>query len=503
MNDRTLPKTLLPEPARNLSAWQVIAVLSMIWILMMLSTGSHYSLIHQVFYPALLLAGFLLAYLLRQNIRLKHQLTQQQTVYQDALTGLPNRTALEKELKLSVQTSQNSGRGVALLFIDLDDFKPVNDSLGHSIGDQMLIEVAERLAVCLPKPALLTRFGGDEFVVVLPDLGESCEALPLVKQLLRVVACNYLIEGVPLQISASIGGAYYDGCQELTANQLIQQADMAMYKAKRNGHNQFHWYDKCMETKLHRRVQLRNDLQQALDEETMELHYQPLVDASTGGIVSVEALLRWEHPEKGYISPADFVPLAEETGQIIQLTEWTLQRACRDLHYLHSLDISQVAVNVSAIQLLKPGFIDSLRKLLKIHEIQPGQLEVELTENVLLEDAELGKQLINELREMGVRVSMDDFGTGFSSLSYLQNLHLDKIKLDKCFIDDIVINHQSAMIVETIIRLAQQLGMKVVAEGVETGEQATLLKNLGCDYLQGFYYSKAIRKERLQFFNES
>lgn len=442
-----------------------------------------------VLYSALSISSAVIFYLLRYNRQLK-KLGQQ--VRYDALTGLPNRLVLEEQLQLQVQHCLQNQIGMAVLFIDLDDFKPINDSLGHRIGDLVLIEVATRLASCMPDQSTLVRFGGDEFVALLPDLQAFNDALPRVRKLLNCVSSSYLIEGNALQLSASIGGAYYEGREEITANILIQQADMAMYKAKRGGHNHFYWYDEQMEAKLHRRVQLRNALQQAMDKKELQLHYQPLVDAVTGQTVSVEALLRWHHPEKGMISPADFIPLAEQTGQIIQLTEWTLQQACRDLHKLKAMGIQQVAVNVSAIQLLRPGFVEQLVELIKAHQILSSQLEIELTETVLLEDAELAQNIMNQLQNLGFRVTMDDFGTGFSSLSYLKNLQVSKIKMDRCFIHDITSNSQSADIVKTIITLARQMGMLVVAEGVEQQEQAELLEAFGCHYLQGYYFSKAL-----------
>lgn len=462
-------------------------------------------------YATQIISAAIIAYLLLHNMRLqglaaeKHQREKQlrQQAQYDALTGLPNRLVLEEQLQQQVLQCQQTQRGMAVLFIDLDDFKPINDSLGHRIGDRVLMEVATRLAACLPDQATLVRFGGDEFVALLPNLQTSREVLPLIRQLLQSVARNYLIEGNALQLSASIGGAFYDGQQDISANLLIQQADMAMYKAKRGGHNHFYWYDSQMESKLRRRVEMRNALQQAMDNQQLQLHYQPLVDAVSGQTVSVEALLRWRHPDKGMISPAEFVPLAEQTGQIIQLTEWTLQQACRDLHRLKTLGIRQVAVNISAIQLLRSGFVEQLVELVKAHQVLPAELEIELTESVLLEDATLAQEVINQLRRLGFKVTMDDFGTGFSSLSYLKNLQVGKIKMDQCFIHDITHNSQSAAIVKTIITLATQLGIQVVAEGVEQQEQAELLENLGCHHLQGYYYSKALHLDLLPAYLQS
>ncbi|WP_250148118.1 EAL domain-containing protein [Halomonas jincaotanensis] len=418
----------------------------------------------------------------------------------DALTGLANRSLFEDRLAHDFALACRHGYCLAVLFVDLDDFKPINDSLGHALGDKVLIEVANRLTTGIRTGDTLARLGGDEFVVLLPDLTDEQQALQMAERLLSLIAQPYCINDLELHLTCSIGIAVSDGDTEHSM-MLIQQADMAMYRAKRQGRNAYQWFTREITAKVNERVALRNELQEAIDKQQLELHYQPLLDRE-GEVVSVEALLRWKHPAKGYIPPDVFIPLAEETGQIMPISQWVLERACLDMGHLEASGYGalRVAVNLSPLQFHRSGFLTTLSETLTTTGLPAGRLELELTEGILMNDTEAAIEILHALRGMGIEVSIDDFGTGFSSLSYLKHLPIGKVKIDRSFVKELARRADDAAIAQGIISMAHHLGLDVVAEGIETSEQHGLLLRYGCDVFQGFLLARPMPLARLEEF---
>ncbi|WP_081194931.1 putative bifunctional diguanylate cyclase/phosphodiesterase [Halomonas sp. BC1] len=418
----------------------------------------------------------------------------------DALTGLPNRLLLDQRLAQGCLLAKRYHRYLAVLFIDLDDFKPINDTLGHEVGDFMLLEVAKHLEEELRPWDTVARFGGDEFIVLLPDLAHEHDVLQVVERLLARVSAPYWYRGSELRMTASIGIATDDGTIK-EPRQLIQQADLAMYKAKRRGRNTFQWYTDELNRKVTERVNLRHAVQQAIEQHQFELHYQPQID-HRGRVAGVEALIRWHHPVRGNIPPTQFISLAEDTGQIIPISEWVLATACRDALELNALSDTPitVAINVSPMQFQRPGFLNSLEQVLADSGLPPGLLEVELTEGVLMDSAETTIQALSAIRRLGVHIALDDFGTGFSSLSYLKRLPINKLKVDHSFIRDVANDTRDAAIVEGVVTMADKLGLEVLVEGVETAEQFAYLRQLQCDHFQGYYFARPMSLVALKDF---
>ncbi|MDX1722521.1 MAG: EAL domain-containing protein [Pseudomonas sp.] len=411
----------------------------------------------------------------------------------DVLTGLPNRSLLEDRLNQGCQISRRYKRSLAVMFIDLDGFKPINDSMGHSAGDLILVEVARRMNQQVRPGDTVARLGGDEFIVILPDLAREEDVLLVTERIMESIARPYTIGGVDLHITASIGITLSDGSIEQPM-QLIQQADLAMYKAKQQGRNNYQWYTEDLNQKVSERVTLRNELQKAIDTEAFELYYQPQINSRTGRVIGYEALLRWQHAEKGFISPAQFVPIAEDTGQIIPLSEWVLKTACRDARLLldQGFDGAVMAVNISPVQFQRANFVEFVRSSLIQAQLPAELLELEITETVLLANAERAIFTLHALKDLGVRIAIDDFGTGFSSLNYLKRLPIDKVKIDRSFIQDVISDRNDAAITQGIISMAHHLKLKVIAEGVETEAQIAFLKKSHCDEFQGYYFAKPI-----------
>ncbi|WP_297797670.1 EAL domain-containing protein [uncultured Marinobacter sp.] len=426
----------------------------------------------------------------------EHQLAY--NISHDVLTGLPNRALLEDRLTQACQFASRYDRKVAVLFVDLDGFKLINDSLGHRLGDKILTEVGERLARTVRSGDTVARISGDEFVVLLPDLAHTNDVLQVVEKLIRELSVPYKVDDHTLHLTASIGITTDDG-DICTPMELLQQADMAMYRAKQLGKNTYQWYSTNLNTEANYRVRLRNQLQDAIDNDKLTLFYQPVIDARTGHPRSVEALVRWEHPELGLVSPADFVPLAEETGQIIGLGKRVLEQACRDTVHLQSKGFKEcsVAVNVSPVQLRKAGFADIVKQALKASGLPPESLELEIVESAVLFDTDQVISTLRAIRDLGVKVAIDDFGTGFSSLSYIKLLPASKIKIDRSFIKNVIKNRSDAAITQGVISMAHHLGLEVVAEGVETEAHAAFLRKHQCDLLQGFAYSRPIPFQKL------
>ncbi|MEN5302575.1 GGDEF domain-containing protein [Pseudomonas sp. TWI628] len=419
----------------------------------------------------------------------------------DRLTGLLNRLSLEGRLGLECRSSRQRKCHLAVMYIDLDGFKSINDSIGHYFGDQVLIEVAQRMTQQVRPTDTVVRMGGDEFVVLLTDLLCDEDVVPVAERLLASIGKPYCIHGIDLHVSASIGITLSDG-HIGQPMQLIQQADMAMYKAKQQGRNNFEWYTSDLNQRVCEHRSLRNDLQKALETRSFSLHYQPQIEARTGRVVGIEALLRWEHPVRGFISPAVFVPVAEDSGQIVPLSLWVLETACAQLRNLCDQGFTDIsmAVNISPMHFQRGQFVECIQAVLSKHGLSAGQLELEITESLLLHNVEHAIATLHRLKNLGVRIALDDFGTGFSSLSYLKRLPIDKIKIDRSFIQDISTNPHDAAITQGIISMAHHLGLSVVAEGVETAPQVDFLESGRCDIFQGYYFARPMSHEALRIF---
>jgi diguanylate cyclase len=417
------------------------------------------------------------------NARLRHAATH------DALTGLPNRVLLADRLRQAIARASRDEMRFAVLVVDLDRFKAINDSLGHIAGDELLQEVARRLAGLLRKEDSLARLGGDEFVLLIHEVSVPADAEQVARKILTQVALPFQLAGLDVHVSPSVGISLCpdDGDDSET---LLQHADAAMYHAKKKGRNTFQFFAPAMNAFARERLELESGLRTALAQREFELHYQPKVDVATGRIESAEALIRWRHPKRGLIPPGGFIPLAEETGFIVQLGEWVLYEACRQARAWQDEGVHlRMAVNLSARQFRQDSLIETVRGALTAARLEPRYLELELTESAVMQDAESSVQIMRRLSDAGLRISVDDFGTGYSSLSYLRRLPLDKLKIDRSFIREIVTSRDDAEIVRAIVTLAHSLHLKVIAEGVETAEQLTFLRALGCDQYQGFYCS--------------
>ncbi|MGD0960313.1 MAG: EAL domain-containing protein [Methylomonas sp.] len=418
--------------------------------------------------------------------------------FYDPLTNLPNRRLLLDRLKSALASSHRSGRKGGLLFIDIDNFKTLNDSLGHDMGDLMLQQVAERLNACIRENDTIARLGGDEFVVMLEDLSEhTFEAATLVEsignKILIVINQPYLLGAYQYYSTPSIGAAlFYEN--EQTIDIVLKQADIAMYQAKALGRNRLCFFDPQMQVSISARVELEADLILATQNNQFILYFQPQVDHNRT-IVGAEVLIRWEHPQRGLVSPGYFIPLAEETGLILKIGQWVLESACAQIKAWDSCEHTRhlhLAVNVSARQFQQADFEERLVRVLHNEGVNPNLIKLELTESLVLEDIGNTINKMKKLREIGVKFSMDDFGTGYSSLSSIKKLPLDQLKIDQSFVRDISIDVDDEAIVQTIIIMANKLGMEVIAEGVETEEQLVFLEMHGCKNFQGYLFGKPL-----------
>jgi len=418
----------------------------------------------------------------------------------DLLTGLPNRALLKDRLTQSYQISKRNQQKVAILFIDLDGFKLINDSLGHLSGDDVLKQSSARISACIRPGDTLARIGGDEFVLMLTDLSSGDEVLPVTERILAAVAQPLDIAGQEVHITASIGISLSDN-EQSEPMQMVQQADLAMYRAKQLGRNNCQWYSVDLDVALSKQLNLRAKLKKAISNEEFELYYQPQIDAVSGDIVGLEALLRWPE-EQGFISPDEFIPLAEETGEIVPLSNWVLDNASRYNQSLIDRGIASVvmAVNVSSIQFQRSNFVEHLQHTLQANGLEPHRFEVELTESVLFDNTEQVIFKLQQIKQLGVKVSIDDFGTGYSSLNYLKRLPMDKLKIDRSFIRDIVTDKRDAAISRAIIAMAHHLDIRVIAEGVENEAQVALLRKSLCDEYQGYYFAKPMPADQLEEF---
>jgi diguanylate cyclase (GGDEF)-like protein/PAS domain S-box-containing protein len=421
--------------------------------------------------------------------------------YYDTLSQLPNRRLLLDRLRQAVATGARNRSGGALLFIDLDNFKTLNDTKGHGIGDLLLIEAARRLLACVREGDTVARFGGDEFVLLLEGLSEepavaAVQARGVGEKVLDVLSRPYILEGNEFHSSSSMGiTLFINYRQEL--DELLKQADTAMYEAKKSGRNTLRFFDPAMQEELEVRAQLEGGLREALRKQQFRLYYQMQVDHG-GRIIGAEVLLRWIHPERGLVSPLQFIPLAEETGLIIPIGQWVLEQACLQLKTWeadpHTREL-QLAVNVSERQFRQQDFVEQVQGILDRTGIDPSRLKLELTESIVLDDVADTIAKMQALRQLGVSFSMDDFGTGYSSLAYLTQLPLNQLKIDKSFVQHIGSKASDATIIQTIIGMAENLGMEVIAEGVETEEQRDFLEANGCMLYQGYLFGKPVPRE--------
>lgn len=421
----------------------------------------------------------------------------------DELTGLPNRQLLKDRLEQQVVHARRDGFNGAMLFLDLDRFKEINDIYGHSVGDIVPTQAAERIVGEVRDSDTVARLGGDEFVVVLPHVSGDSRVRATASRLLARLNESFSVRGNDHFVSASIGIVMFpdDGDSVET---LLKNADAAMYRAKDAGRARFEFFSKKLNAESRRKISLERDLRAAFYNNELEVYYQPQFDTSTGVISGAEALLRWHHGEEGFISPAEFVPLAEDTNLIVDIGRWVIEQTCRDLRkiLLKGLHPGVVSINVSTRQLREPRFISDVLEPLKRFDIHPGYLQLEVTETTVAQNRDTAISLLKEVRDAGVRVAIDDFGTGYSSLSYLQQMPFDMIKIDKSFVDRIGAGEQSDKICRTIIKMAHELGKKSIAEGVESREQLEFLKKNACDFVQGFYHSKPLTNEDFVAFIE-
>jgi diguanylate cyclase (GGDEF)-like protein/PAS domain S-box-containing protein len=416
----------------------------------------------------------------------------------DDLTDLPNRLLLNDRIAQAIAILQRHPGHLALLFLDMDGFKHINDSLGHPTGDKLLQAIGKRLAQCIRVSDTVSRQGGDEFVVLLSELEHPYDTNMAVKRMLQTVAEPYLIDGHELHVTTSIGVCLYPG-DGIDAETLIKNADTAMYQAKQNGRNAYRFFQPAMNHQAVERQSIEEGLRRALDRREFALHYQPKINLRTGLITGAEALLRWTHPTRGAISPASFIPIAEECGLILPISKWVLREACQQARaWLDAgLSLSTIAVNVSAIEFRQENFVDDIFAVLEETGLDPSSLELELTEGVVMRHAESAELILKTLRAKGVKIAIDDFGTGYSSLSYLRKFPIDTLKIDQSFIRQITTLPNETTIISAIIGIGRSLNLTVVAEGVESIEEMAFLQAHLCDEAQGYYFSHPVHPDIL------
>jgi diguanylate cyclase (GGDEF)-like protein/PAS domain S-box-containing protein len=415
----------------------------------------------------------------------------------DALTDLPNRVLFNDRLTQAIALAERQGKQLAVMFVDLDHFKKVNDSLGHDVGDKLLQSVAERLIACVRRSDTVSRLGGDEFVILLAQIEYAGDAVYSARKILRTLAEPHIIENKSLDINVSIGvSTYPDDGQD--AEGLMNRADNAMYEAKEHGRNNYQFFRHEMHARLAERQSLEADLRCALGRNEFLLHYQPKLSLQTGEITGVEALVRWLHPQRGITYPSQFVPIAEECGLIVPIGQWVLLEACKQAQAWRNsgLGVVPVSVNVSAAEFGAEDFLSGVRAVLIATGLEPQHLELELTESVLMRDAEAAVVTLAKLKAMGVQLAIDDFGTGYSSFTYLRRFPSDALKLHQSFVQEITADPQDAAIVSAMINLGISLKQRVIAEGVETREQLKFLQRHGCGEGQGYYFSPPVVAEQ-------
>jgi diguanylate cyclase (GGDEF)-like protein len=421
--------------------------------------------------------------------------------HHDALTGLPNRILLRDRFEHAIAMAQRTRSQVAMLFLDLDNFKRVNDTLGHAAGDQLLQEVVTRLTHCMRESDTISRQGGDEFILLLNDVPDLETVERIVEEILANISEPMEINGLVLNTSCSLGVAIYpeDGSD---FDRLLQKADTAMYNAKDAGRNAYRFFDSQMNQQAHEHLLLQNRLHQALFQNEFYLHYQPQIEIDSSRVVGVEALLRWHNAELGEVVPARFIPVAEDSGLIVPIGAWVLEEACRQAQAWRQSGWPALAisVNLSALQFRRAGLIETVESALERSGLPPHLLELELTESILLQDVENNLETVRKLKALGVRLSIDDFGTGYSSLSYLKRFAVDRLKIDRSFVRDVNTDPDDAAIVNAVIQLARSLRLDIIAEGVETQAQLAFLAEQGCREVQGFLFSRPLAPAALEVF---
>ena len=415
--------------------------------------------------------------------------------FHDSLTGLPNRAMFTELLKAEIESSSRiNGHKFAVLFLDLDRFKNVNDSLGHTHGDLLLVAFAERLERTLRPVDTLARFGGDEFAILLSGMNDATDAVRVAQRIQDELSQPFMLDKNSASATASIGIALSSSGYD-RADDILRDADIAMYRAKENGKARYELFDQGMHARAVSRLQLESDLRQAIEKKEFAVYYQPIVALTTGRLAGFEALVRWNHPRHGLVQPGDFIPVAEETGLIVPIGQWVLNEACAQVRQWQldspSHRALSLSVNLSARQVAQPNLLDRIKEALDTSRLNPHCLKLEITESVVMENAEAAALMFKQLRSLGVQLSIDDFGTGYSSLSYLHRFPLNYLKIDRSFVSRLTTDNDNA-IVRTISTLARNLGMEVIAEGIETEEQYQQLKMLGCEYGQGYLFSRPV-----------
>jgi diguanylate cyclase (GGDEF)-like protein len=447
--------------------------------------------------PGLLMLGIVLSLrILQQRKRMEARVNHM--AFHDELTSLPNRLRLSQRLDQALSQHRRAGTQLAILFLDLDRFKVINDSLGHEIGDVLLRQVADRLRTQSREGDTVARMGGDEFVVLIENHANLADISTRAQRLVEQLSAPYVLGSNDCHVTVSIGISVFpaDGSD---AQSLLKAADVAMYRAKDTGRNSYLFYSAAMNVHTVERLELESDLRHALERHEFLLHYQPKVEIATGLITGTEALLRWKHPRRGLISPMEFIPLAEETGLIVAIGEWVLATACARTKAWQDQGFSKldVAVNLSARQFTDPMFLPKLTKIIRASGLDPSSLELEITESLVMSQGESAVAVLQKLKSIGVRIAIDDFGTGYSSLAYLKRFPIDTIKVDRSFIRDIPADHGDRQITRAIIAMAHSLRLRVVAEGVETAEQLKFLRSERCDTVQGYYLHRPLPEREL------
>jgi len=411
----------------------------------------------------------------------------------DPLTGLPNRFFAQERLRQALARAERHQGQVALLYLDLDRFKTFNESLGHDIGDLLLVQVAHRLRVSLRAGDTLARLGGDEFLILLDEISNLQQVTATAQHLLGLFAEKFVLSGQDYYLTASIGIALGPDDGQ-SAEELLKGADVALYRAKGEGRNTFQFYTTALNARSRELLLLESGLRRALDENPLELHYQPQLNLTSGAMVGMEALIRWRHPQLGLIPPGDFIPLAEESGLILPIGTWVIEEACRQIRawQQNGLPAVRVAVNISARQLRQKEFLAIVQNALSRNDLPQSALELEITESLLMENIQQAGKLLKDIEEQGISMAIDDFGTGYSSLAYLKSFPISKLKIDRSFVRDIPGDEGDVAIVSAIIGLAANLGLRVIAEGIETVEQMEFLRNRGCEEGQGFLLSRPL-----------
>ena len=429
---------------------------------------------------------------LMKAITERKQLHLYRLAHHDALTGLPNRLLFLDRLGQALALAQRHESLVAVMLLDIDRFKAINDSFGHTTGDELLCAFGKRLAQCIREGDTVARLGGDEFIVLLPDIRHTDNAARVAQKILDALQLPVSLNGHEVFITTSIGIALYP--QDHDSETLIKHADTAMYKAKEDGGNGYRFYTAEMVSADLRRLSLESDLRKAIERNELVLHYQPQADISSGRTIGFEALLRWQHPERGLIPPNEFIPLAEETGLIVPIGQWALHTACaqNSVWQNSGLPALRVAVNISSRQFRQSDFLEMVYKVLEDTHLDSRYLELELTESILMQDTTATVRILNELSALGVQIAVDDFGTGYSSLSYLKRFPIDMLKIDRSFVRDLTSDPDDAAIVNAVIALSHSLGIRAIAEGVETREQHDFLQRHGCDAMQGYLLSRPL-----------